>query len=227
MKNVIVISGDIIGSTSLHIKAKIALEQGLKKIISSFNENISIYGRIIKGDYIEIVVENPADALLIVLIIKTFIKSIVVKDIINSRQKNFKHYGVRLAMGFGSLERFNKKTGIIDGNAIYYSGRRISEESATHNKQRIVIKNTLFFTSDNEKLNETFSTIINFIDHIINNATTKQCEILHYRLTGMTEIEIAKKLNVKQPTINKQLSSVGWNSIDQSLKFFSKTLNNL
>lgn len=228
MKNKIVISGDIIASTSLNNEEKIILEEELKHLLVVLNDNFSMYGRIIKGDYLEMVVENPEEALAIVIIIKCYIKAIVLNATIETtRSKYFKNYGIRLAMGYGELSRYDKRNGVIDGEAIYFSGRKISEESTTYNKERIVIKNTLFFNSKNENLNNTINCILGLLDVLLNNATAKQCKNLYLRLLGLSEIEIAKKLNIKQPTVNKQLSSVGWNAIEKATSYFKKTINEL
>lgn len=224
----IVLSGDIIASTSLNNEAKIILESELKNLIELVENHFSIYGRIIKGDYLEMVVENPKDALTIAMIIKCYIKAIVLSTNIDStRSKYFKNYGIRLALGYGELERYDKVGEVIDGAAIYYSGRKISEERTTYDKERIVIKNTLFFKSEDEKLNENINCILALLDVLINNATAKQCKILYLRLLGNSEKEIANQLNIKQPTVNKQLSSVGWNAIEKATLYFKTTFIDL
>lgn len=218
----IVLSGDIIASTSLTDEAKIILENELKTLITMLENNFSIYGRIIKGDYLEMVVEYPEQALTIALIIKSYIKAIVLTtEIDSSRSKYFKNYGIRLAMGYGTLNRYDKVSEVIDGEAIYFSGRKISEERTTYNKERIVIKNTLFFNSDDEKLNENINCILGLLDVLVSNATAKQCKILYLRLLKNSEKEIANQLNIKQPTVNKQLSSIGWNAIEKSVSYFN------
>ena len=216
------LSGDIIASTSLTDEAKIILENELKTLITMLENNFSIYGRIIKGDYLEMVVEYPEEALTIALIIKSYIKAIVLTtEIDSSRSKYFKNYGIRLAMGYGTLNRYDKVSEVIDGEAIYFSGRKISEERTTYNKERIVIKNTLFFNSDDEKLNENINCILGLLDVLVSNATAKQCKILYLRLLKHSEKEIANQLNIKQPTVNKQLSSIGWNAIEKSVSYFN------
>lgn len=225
MKKKIVLSGDIIASTSLDVEEKITLEKKLNELISILVENFPIYARIIKGDYLEVVIENPEDALLVTLLIKSFVKSAVdVQDNNSSRYKKFKNYGIRIAMGFGELSRYDKQKGVIDGDAIYFSGRKINEETSTYNKKRIVIKNTLFFVSEDENLNQMMDTIISLLDILIGNATAKQCQILFLRLLGKSEKEISTQLNIKQPTVNKQLTSIGWNAIDKSVTYFKTVI---
>lgn len=227
MKKYIVLSGDIIAYTSLSDDEKITLEKQLHNLISTLKNKFSIFGRLIKGDYIEIVVENPEDALAIVLLIKNYIKSIsFVKLDQSNRKKSFKNYGIRIAMGYGELNRYDPKNGIIDGEAIYLSGRKISEES-THSKKRIVIKNTLFFLSKDQKLSEAITPILGLIDVLLNKATSKQSEILYYKLLGLSEDQIAEKLKVKQSNVNQHSTSVGWNAIEKAVNYFNSLIKQL
>ncbi len=221
MDKKIVLSADIIASTSLSNDEKIILENGLEELLLLIEQHFLVFGRIIKGDYLEMVVENPEEGLTILLAIKSFVKAIVINDDEkNNRFKSFKNHGIRIAMGYGELSRYDKENGIIDGEAIYFSGRKISEERTTYNRERIVIKNTLFFISDNETLNANINAQLGLIDVLIGNATAKQCEVLFYKLMGLNEEEIADKLGVKQPSINKHSTSLGWNAIEKSINYF-------
>jgi hypothetical protein len=227
MNNKVVLSGDIIAFTSLSAAGKTILENELKLLFAILEDNFSVFGRIIKGDYLEMVVENPEDALIITLAIKSFIKSISLdENLKDNRYQSYKENGIRIAMGYGELSRYDKENGIIDGPAIYFSGRKINEERTTYNRERIVIKNTLYFVSEDEKLNENVNVILGLIDFMINNATGRQCEILFNKLIGLSEDEIAKKLNVKQPAINKHSTSIGWNAIDKAVKYYSSLILN-
>lgn len=227
MENKVVLSGDIIASTSLSYEEKSVLENRIKNLITILAEHFSIYARIIKGDYIEIVVENPEDALTITLLLKSYIKSSEDdKENKSIRYQKFKNFGIRIAMGFGPLARYDKEKGIIDGEAIYFSGRKINEESTTYNKKRIVIKNTLFFVSAEENRNATMNTILSLLDVLMSHATAKQNQIVFWRLLGKSEKEIANLLHIKQPTVNKQLNSVGWNAIDKSVQYFKTSIQN-
>lgn len=140
MKKFVVISGDIVAYTSLEDAEKTVLDKELKAFFIEIKKEYSVFARIVKGDFIEIVAENPEDALAVVLLVKSFIKSVSFsKNLENNRTKSFKNHGIRIAMGYGELSRYDAKKGIVDCEAIYSSGRKINEET-THNKQRIVIK---------------------------------------------------------------------------------------
>lgn len=226
----IVISADIVSSTSLQTIDKELLEKSLQSLLSDLNKSMSIFGRIIKGDSLEIVVPKPQDGLKAAIAIKSFVKTLPIN--IESyeegkfRAQHFKTHGVRLAMGYGELERFIPEEGIIDGEAIYLSGRAISNMH-TYDKERITIKNTLFFESKNEELNNTMLPIVELLDVLLSKATEKQCMVLYLKLLGNTEAEISKIMKIDQSVVNRHSTNVGWNAIDTTVSYFSNLMKNL
>jgi hypothetical protein len=224
-----VISGDIVASTSLNETGRVYLEESLNALLLDLHARYQLYGRMIKGDYLECVVPENENALRMALIIKAFIKSVSAGDAFNNisdaRFKFFKTHGIRLAIGYGDLTRYEPEKGIIDGEAIYLSGRRINEE-ITYNKERIVIKNTLFFVSGNEDLNKEFEPMLALIDILISKATAKQCEVLTMKLMNFNEEAIASRMNIAQPVVNQHSTSVGWNAIEKAVNRFGDVIKN-
>jgi len=224
-----VISGDIVASTSLSVDGRELVENAIKELIKELKERFDTYTRTIKGDYLECVIPNPADALRIALAIKSFIKSIPIDETpqykTNKRVKLFKTHGIRLAIGYGELSRFNPNEGIIDGEAIYLSGRTINEFS-TYNKERVVIKNTLFFNSHDNSLNKQIEPLIALLDVLIGKATSKQCKVLYLKLMENNEDAIASKLEISQSVVNQHSTSIGWNAIEKAVIFFSELIKN-
>ncbi len=220
-----VISGDIVAFTSLSSKNKELVEGHIKELFKELTATFGCYARLVKGDYLECVVPKPEDALKVALLIKSSIKSIpIAKNAGNDhRTSYFENYGIRLAIGFGSLQRFDTEKGIIDGEAIYMSGRKINEED-THTMDRISIKNTLFFVSKDEDLNSRFEPLLLLLDFLMNKATAKQSQVLYYKLLGNNEETIAKKLGISQPAVNQHANSIGWNAIEKAVQYFNNTL---
>ncbi|MEH6763274.1 MAG: fumarate hydratase [Aequorivita antarctica] len=226
--NYSVISGDIVSSTSLSVKDSKFVEDNLKNMLIDLKREFNVYGRIIKGDYLECVVPNATEGLQVALAIKSFVKAIPVetkkykKE--DNRVKQFKIHGIRLAIGYGELSRYNPEEGVIDGEAIYLSGREISGET-TYNKERIVIKNTLFFASKNEDLNKNFQPLLALLDVLFSKATSRQCEVLYLKLMNKQEEEIAKRLGIGQSAVNQHSTSVGWNAIDEAVNYFKMVIS--
>ncbi len=221
-----VISGDIISSTSLHYEDRARLEEGIIDLFEALHTRFDVYGRMIKGDYLECVVREYQDSLRVALIVKSFIKSFPLSNSSNiksSKVKLFKTHGARLAIGYGDLVRFDRDKGIIDGEAIYLSGRTISE-TAVHYKKRVVLKNTLYFLSKDVILNNQLAPIISLLDVLISKATSRQSEVLYFKLLSKSEDEISELLNIKQSVVNKHSTSLGWNSIEKAIMYYSQAL---
>jgi hypothetical protein len=223
-----VISGDIVSSTSLNSEDKKFVEENLKILLTDLKQEFNVFGRIIKGDYLECVVPNPKEGLQVALAIKSFVKAIPVeiKKYKNedNRVKQFKTHGIRLAIGYGELSRYKPEEGVIDGEAIYFSGREISGET-TYNKERIVIKNTMFFASKSENLNENLKPLLALLDVLLSKATSRQCEVLYLKLMNNPEDEIAKRLGIGQSAVNQHSTSVGWNAIEEAVNYFKLVIS--
>jgi hypothetical protein len=223
------ISADIISYTSLGEKDKRILEQKIKgfidKITVHFKDN-KIFGRLILGDYIEFAMESPVCALRIALLLKTFIKSLQLpfEPVNNKRIKYFKEHGVRIAVAVAPLEVLDIPRGIIDGEAIYLSGRAIKGFS-TADKRKIIIKNTMFFFGTTPEKQEKFDILFSLLDLLISKCSAKQSEVVYLKLLGMSEKEISVRLRKYQSTISQHSTAAGWQAIEKSVQYFEKTIN--
>ncbi len=219
------ISADIISYTSLSEYDKRNIETNIKKLLVELTEKYKsddFFGRIIRGDYIECAINSSQNALRIALILKTFIKSIELQNNTNKKGlKYYKEHAIRLAVAAAPLITIDSNNGVIDGEAIYMSGRAIKDHS-TSNKNKIVIKSTMFFCSQDKYIYEQFNTIFSLLDTLISRCSAKQCKVIYLRLLGLNENEISEKLKKNQSTINQHSTSAGWQSINKSVKYFEK-----
>jgi hypothetical protein len=228
MANTVII-GDIIASTSLPFSERAYISKSLKYLLKDLKLNFDIYGRFFKGDFLECFVPEPADALRVALIIKSFVKSLRSDDLTdkvkNKRSRLYSTYRIRLAIGYGELNRIEPRRGIIDGEALYLAGRKINEMS-TYKGERIVIKNTLFFVSKNEKMNKEFDALFSLLDVLLAKATSKQSEVLYLKLMNFNEEQISEKIRISQQTVNQHSRSIGWNAIEKAVEQFNSVLKN-
>jgi len=227
-----VISGDIVSSTALNEVEMQSLRQNILQLIDQLKANqpevsgdISFYGHLIKGDYLECYIKEPKDSLRVALLFKTLVKMMVFEKSSNraleKKRLLFKKYGIRLVIGIGSMRIVDPQQGILDGEAIYLSGRKIDDQRSS-NKEKVVIKNTLFFETNESRLKEQGSVLVDLLDVLLNNATARQCHVLHYKLSGFSELEIAQKLGINQAAVNQHSTSGGWNAIEHTLKYYEQ-----
>ncbi|HKK81879.1 MAG TPA: hypothetical protein VJ909_06510 [Prolixibacteraceae bacterium] len=226
--NYATISADVISYTSLLEDEKRLLEIGIKALLTDLTkkyEEHAFYGRLVQGDYIECALKSPKHALRIALLLKTFVKTYHFnkKKEKDNRLKYFYDHGIRLAVAIASLEKLDPENGVIDGDAIYLSGRVIKNIS-TSDKEKIVIKNTMFFCTSDKRLQAQFTTIFSLIDTIVSKCSAKQSEIVYYKLLGFSEREISEKLEKYQSTISQHSTAAGWLSIEKAVTYFENTM---
>ncbi len=222
------ISADVISYTLLPEPDKRLLEKNLQQLLGDLSikfSNYNFYGRLVQGDYIECAMNSTEYALRIALLLKTFVKSIGITTSTNKKSlKYFLEHGLRIAVAIAPLKKLDPENGIIDGEAIYLSGRAIKNLS-TSDKKRVVIKNTMFFKSSDEKLQDQMNAFFSLLDIIISKCSTKQSEVVYYKLQNLSEKEIAKKLNKSQSTISQHSTSAGWTAIENVVNYYEKILS--
>ena len=208
------ISADIVSSTSLSevetIELKQYIEEQLKMLETLYPGS---WGRLIKGDYIECVVPNASNAFRIALIIKNSIKAFEVEKTLGS--KLFYTYGARISIGIGGMRIVDREQGIMDGEAIYLSGRSLA-------KMGSLSKGALTIETINENLSQNLRVIAVLTDAILNDATPKQSQVIYYKLLGYKESEIAEKMNIYQSGVNNHSSSAKWYCIEEALNYFEQ-----
>lgn len=226
------ISADIIASSSLLSGELDKLTQRIYNLFEKIqkyqddNNKGKIKMRLVAGDLIECLLLDPNDALRIALILKAGIKSFPLNNFINDNsmsekyRKLFEVYGVRAAIGIGEIDIDLAHKNIWKGEAINISGRLISEQK-TSNKERVTVKNTLFFGSESKYQNGIFQTILSLLDTIFTKMTRKQSEIILLKLIGCSEQDIAREFGVSQSSVNQHSKNAGWSSIEEALNLFS------
>ena len=215
------ISADIVSSTSLSVEELMLLQSEIRRFLDELAEKSQgkDWGRLFKGDSVEIFLHDPHEALRVAMLLKTLVKKTFSwgKET-NARRELFRKYGIRLAIGTGEMRIVDQKQDILDGEAIYNSGRLL--EKAT--KEKLSIKRSIFFACPNPLLTEYMEVMLGLLDALLRNATSRQNEILYYRLLGKNEKEIAEMLNIKQSAVNQRSNSAGWKAVESALNYYEK-----
>ena len=217
------ISADIISSTSLSVEELTLLQSEIHGFLDELSEKSqgNDWGRLFKGDSVEIFLHDPHEALRVALLLKTLVKKTFAwgKEN-NARRELFRKYGIRLAIGIGEMRIADQKQDILDGEAIYNSGRLLEKAS----KEKLSIKRSMFFACPNPLLTEYVDVMVGLLDTLLRNATSRQNEILYYRLLGKNEKEIAVMLNIKQSAVNQRSNSAGWKAVESALNYYEKLI---
>ena len=214
------ISADIVSSTSLSVFDL----TNLQSVIRQFLDELSVksqredWGRLFKGDSVEIFLKDPHKALRTTLLLKSLVKKTFIENNMEAKQSLFKRFGIRIAIGIGDMRVADKNRDVLDGEAIYYSGRALEKGA----KEGLSVKRSLFFASKDPLFSEQMDVILGLLDMLFKEATSKQCEVLYCKLLGMNELEIAEELGVVQSVVNQHSNAIGWNAIESAVNYFEK-----
>lgn len=207
------ISADIVSSTSLSGDSIRELNNGLKRCLEDINTRYNgFWGRIVRGDSIECALDNPADALEVAILLKAWVKSFEPRDKMAS--KFFYRYGLRIAIGIGEMNTISKDNDMLDGEAIYRSGRALDKDLKGWSKYSFIIS-----MSDAEH-QKSLNVIVSFINHLLHHASARQCQILCNRILSADSRETAEKLGITVSGINQTLKVIGWTSIEQAIQYY-------
>ena len=214
------ISADIVSSTSLSVFDLTHLQTVIRRFLDelSMKSQDEDWGRLFKGDSVEIFLKDPHKALRTALLLKALVKKTFVDNDMAAKQSPFKRFGVRMAIGIGEMRMADKARDVLDGDAIYYSGRMLEKAD----REGLSVKRSMFFASNDPLFTEQMDVMLGLLDVLFKDATARQCEILYYKLMGLNEEEIAAKLSIKQSAVNQHSNAVGWKAIESSVNYFEK-----
>ena len=191
-----------------------ALTSGVKALLDLMaGEYQGFWGRLVKGDTIECVMERPGDALRVAVLLKSCIKSMVPTD--GVADEKFKQFGLRLAIGIGAMRIIDEELDMMDGEAIYLSGRALAGmRDKTNDSFQIVMHKDVSHGA--------LPVIAMLLNQLINKATRRQCETLFHKLQCKSENDVASRMGSTRPGVSQNLRNMGWEAIERAIKYFEQ-----
>jgi len=207
------ISADIVRSTSMNTEDLIVLRNRLRDLFQDFEEDYSgFWARIVRGDSIECVVPNYNDALRIAILIKLYVKMKVSEF---ECSEMLQRYGIRFSIGVADIKYADKKEDIINGPAIYLSGRNLDEISRRENVM------TAFEIGQAPKpLSNLLDSYVAMVSGIVDSYSAKQAEVVFLKLLGFKEIEISERVGISQSSVNTRAANAQWGLLNTAIKDF-------
>ncbi len=206
------ISADIVRSTSLKTENYIVVRNKLRDLLDYFENNyLGFWARIVMGDSIECVVPEYRYSLRIAILIKLFVKIQV--DNYDCHEL-LQRYGVRFSIGIADIGYADKTEDIINGPAIYLSGRNLEE----------ITRRGLYTVVEIEGVPKSFSNVIDsyvaLLGNLVDSYSAKQAEVVFYKLLGDKEVDISKRLGIYQSAVNMRSTSAQWGLLHTAIKDF-------
>lgn len=209
------ISADIVRSTSLATEDLVELRKNLWRLMDELEKTYSgFWARIVRGDSIECFVLEYKYALKIAILIKLFVKMQV--NGMNCDEELLR-YGIRFSIGVGDIKYADKNDDIIDGPAIYMSGRNLDEISRRGNVF------TAFQVMDApESFCNLMDSYVALLSNLVDTYSAKQAEVIFYKLLGYKEVEISEKLRIYQSSVNTRSTNAQWGLVNTAIKDFEE-----
>lgn len=209
------ISADIVRSTSLATEELVELRKNLWRLMDELEKTYSgFWARIVRGDSIECFVPEYKYALKIAILIKLFVKMQV--NGMNCDEELLR-YGIRFSIGVGDIKYADKNDDIIDGPAIYMSGRNLDEISRRGNVF------TAFQVMDApESFCNLMDSYVALLSNLVDTYSAKQAEVIFYKLLGYKEVEISEKLRIYQSSVNTRSTNAQWGLVNTAIKDFEE-----
>ncbi len=207
------ISADIVSSTSLNTSELIGLRRRLQELFTRIAEDSpGFWGRIVRGDGIECFVPEYHDALRIAILIKLFVKMAVAEW---DCSPQLLRYGIRFSIGIGAISYADREEDIIDGPAIYISGRNLDAISRVRG-----VYSCIEVDECDKRTNHLLDSYVALIDNLLNSYSIKQAEVVYYKLFGYKETQIGEIIGVRQSAVNSRSSLADWNLLGRAVKDF-------
>ncbi len=207
------ISADIVRSTSMETADLLELRRGLHGLVSDLEKDIpGFWARIVRGDSLECVVPDTRDSLRIALLLKLFVKMRVADY---NCSELLRRYGIRFSIAAGDIKYADKNEDIIDGPAIYLSGRNLDEISRKGGRMSI-------FELDREprSLSNVLDSYVALVCDLVDSYSAKQAAVVYYKLLGLREIEIGERLGIYQSSVNVRATNAQWGLLNMAIRDF-------
>jgi len=189
------------------------LRRGLQGFIDDLEKDVpGFWARIVRGDSLECVVPDYRDSLRIAVLVKLFVKMRVAEF---DCSQMLQRHGIRFSIAAGELKYADKDEDIIDGPAIYLSGRNLDEIS--RNEVRMSV-----FDVDGEPrpLSHLMDSYVALVCDMVDSYSAKQATVVYYKLLGFKEVEIGERLGIYQSSVNVRATNAQWGLLNRAIMDF-------
>jgi hypothetical protein len=209
-----VIKGDIVASRKLGNQA--LWLKPLKNLLASWGENHKNW-ELHSGDFFQIEIANPVEALQKMIEIKTVIKKVEPTN----KTKKSSTIDVRLALGIGEKTYSGESISENNGPAYIYS----SEKFDVLKKENVTIGIKTSWKMFDEEMN----LYLKLTGILMDKWTVSSAELVQIVLNnpGITQEEIGKQIGIKQNSVSGRWNRANANEILEVEKMYRKKIESL
>jgi hypothetical protein len=124
-------------------------------------------------------------------------------------------YGIRFSIGMSRKVYENREQDIMDGPAIYISGRNLDAISRRANVYSIIEVD-----GASEEMNCFLDSYVAMVSNLLDSYSVKKAEVVYYKLLGFKEREISERLGIFQSSVNTRSTNAQWGLLNTAIKDF-------
>lgn len=186
------------------------LRNRLRELLDDFERDYpGFWARIVRGDSIECVVPEYRYALRIAILIKLFVK---IQAGGFDCDELLQRHGIRFSIGIADISYADKAEDMINGSAIYMSGRNLDEIS------RRDLYTAMEVEAVPKSLSDVMDSYVALMNYLVDSYSIKQAEVVFYKLRGYKEVDISKRLSIYQSAVNMRSTSAQWRLLNTAIK---------
>lgn len=206
------LSIDIVRSTSLKTDDLILLRNRLRDLLNDLEKDYpGFWARIVRGDSIECVIPEYRFSLRIAILIKLFVKFQAERF---DCHELLRRHGIRFSIGVAEFDYVSRGEDMINGPAIYISGRNLDE----------IGRKEVYSTFEMEKApasaNNMLESYVALVGSLVDSYSSKQSEVIFYKMLGYKEMEISERLGIYQSAVNMRSTGAQWGLLNTAIKDF-------
>lgn len=206
-KKAVVITGDIIRSSTLKPSQRRRLQEALEKAFAAAKEiDAGFQAEQFRGDSFQAVLTKKPDA---ALQVSLMLLAVLWKE-------NFK---ARLAIGTGEISFASKNVVTSDGSAFRHSGPSLDELKKKNGLVAIV--------TPHPAVNQEWEIHSQVLSFLVERWSPLQAEAVLEQLNGLTQAQTAEKLHIRQPAVHQRLQAAGWHVADLIVKRFEQQISSM
>ncbi len=198
--NAVVITGDIVGSSKLNVIKRKKLQARVTEFANTITALFPDFKmEQFRGDSLQcMLTKNKVAGLRIAVSLYCFLAA--------------DEFKIRQSVGMGDVSFTGTNIITSDGTAFKLSGENIDEL-----KKRGELISIAFADND---LNEEWKVHSASLNFLLERLSSAQAEALYLQLKNSKQEEIAKALNISQPSVHQRLQAAGWSVISRILQRF-------
>lgn len=209
MKNVAIITGDLVNSTKMTAEERTDMLQLLQSLPECMSPICKTNIEIFRGDGFQLKITEPNHALQIALAIRAIIRA-------NKFKNNNGQWDARIAIGIGTLDYETDSLSTSDGEAFRLSGRSLD----------LIGNSRLIIETPWEGVNKELMVSTLFADDVVSSWTTSQSRIMFEKLVkNRSQEEIGNKLGVTRQMVSKTLKAAKEILISVYINRFEELIN--